>query len=214
MAEIDDELENVLQRQRTRTRTSAADQEMIVQGASVHQLTLIFGMKHQDVSLKLAGLEPLSYGAQGNPRYAIKEAAARLIKVPLTAKQIDKAIRSMNHMSLPPALSKLYWDAMTVRRKYEHLTGELWYTDEVVSKMGEVLQLLRMRTLMLTDNLDRESPLTDAQRRFLRKATDGMLEAMHDLLVKNFSKARLIDERGRDLELDRSGDSSEDDESL
>jgi len=196
-----------------RDRLSNEDISLINDGATVHALTLIFGMKHQDVQRKMGGCTPTGHtGRTGNPKYHLKDAAERLTKPQLTADELDRHIRKMNHASLPPFLTLAYWNARLARLKFEKEAGEYWHTNEVIEAVNRMLALVRMRLLMLPDNVEKKSPLTPRQLDFIRKTTDKTLEDIYDLLVQDFSQPPQSTDDGPGGLAGEGGDSEDPDE--
>lgn len=162
---------------------------MIYDGASVNQLAEMFNIRVPDVARKLGGLEPVGLGRQGNPLYRIPDAAARLIKIPVTPEMISGHLKRMNPKDLPPLLSKLFWDAMTSRRKYEEFAGELWLSADVMEVASDVYQSLRMSLLLIPDQLRDNTQINDAQLRMVQGIIDTALEAARERLISDLRKS-------------------------
>lgn len=161
---------------------------MLFQGASVNQLGEMFGIRAVDVMRRLAGLTPVATGIQGNPIYKISEAAARLIKIPITEDMITTHLRRMNPKDLPPLLSKLFWDAMQSRAKYREQAGELWLSTDVLAVASEAFQSLRMSLLLIPDMLRDETEISEPQVLLVQGVIDDALEAARVRLVDDVRK--------------------------
>jgi hypothetical protein len=161
---------------------------MIFQGCSVNQLAEIFGMKTPDVMRRLAGLDPVGVGRQGNPIYRLKDAAARLVKIPITAEMIDQYMKRTNGKDLPPFVNKLYWEGVVVREKYREQAGELWTTADVSQVAADAFQSLRMSVLLIPDALVNDTDLNERQMKIVQAIIDNALEESREKLVGHLSK--------------------------
>lgn len=161
---------------------------MVYDGCSVNQLAEIFNMRVPDVARKLGGLDAVGLGRQGNPLYRISDAATRLIRIPVTPEMITSHLKRMNPKELPPLLSKLFWDAMTARRKYEEFAGELWLSSDILQIASDAYQSLRMSLLLIPDQLRDNTQISDAQLATVQRVIDTALEAARERLVLDLRK--------------------------
>lgn len=162
---------------------------MIYSGCSTKQLAEIFNMKEPDVMRRMAGIDPVGMGRQGNPLYRIREAAARLIKIPVTPEMITSHLKRMNPKDLPPVLNKMFWEGVQARRKYEELVGDLWHTTDVIQVLSDTFQTLRVSLLLIPDQLSEKTELTDEQIRMAQSIVDTALEEARERLVDNLRKS-------------------------
>lgn len=172
-----------------RTYLDSESRVIVFQGASVNQLAEMFNLRNVDVMRRLAGLDPVGVGRQGNPIYKVSAAASRLIKIPITEEMIIEYMGKLNPKQLPPLLNKLFWDAMASRRKYEEQVGELWNTADVVAVASDAFQSLRMSMLLIPDRLRDETSITEAQVLLVQNVIDSALEAARERLVTDLRKS-------------------------
>jgi Protein of unknown function (DUF1441) len=161
---------------------------MIYDGVSVNQLAVIFGIRANDVAERLGGVRSVGVGRQGNPLYRIADAAARLVKIPVTEEMIIQYMEKLNPKNLPPLLNKLFWDSMIQRRKYGELVGEMWLTSDVIKVASETFQSLRMSLLLIPDALVSETELTERQTKIVQEVIDTALDDMRERLVERLNK--------------------------
>lgn len=171
-----------------RTYLDGESRAIIYQGASANQLAEMFNVRVPDVMRRLAGLDPVGIGRQGNPLYRVSDAAARLIKIPITEEMITNHLVKMNPKELPPLLSKLFWDAMTSRRKYEEQVGELWLTTDILAVAADAFQSLRMSLLLISDRLRDETEISEAQVQLAQSIIDSALEQARERLITDLRK--------------------------
>jgi len=171
-----------------RVNLDAESRALLYQGASVNQLSLIFRMKTPDVARRLGDLKAIGTGRQNNPLYDIADAAARLIKVPVTPEMIDVYMRRVNPKDLPPITNKILWEGLAARRRYEEQVGDLWSTTDVIKVASDAFQSLRMSFLLIPDILRDETGLTETQFKRVQDIVDTALEDARMKLIDEFQK--------------------------
>lgn len=158
---------------------------ILYEGASVNQLALLFDKKTTEVSRILAVAKVQPCGERKSyPIYRVIDAAPHLI--PPREADVADVIRNLSPKDLPPALTKEYWAAQHARLKYEEDRGDLWRTDEVIEMMSEVFKTLRMSILLMPDQLEKQSQLSDQQRNIVLNMIDGLLNDLADSLIERF----------------------------
>jgi hypothetical protein len=155
---------------------------IIYEGATIRQLAIMFRSDPKVVARKVGGLVPVSR-RRGNNIYRVDEAAPRLVK---PGYDIERYIREMNHVDLPPLLAKEFWNAQRARQAFEEQEGDLWRTPDVVRALSEAFTTCRMSLLLMTDAVERQSALTDQQRIIIKGLIDGALADMREKLKDRF----------------------------
>lgn len=171
-----------------RTYADAETKAMIFHGASIAQLSELFGMRELEIGKRLSNLAPFGTGRQGNPLYRVADAARYLVKIEITPAMIDRYMKSVNPKDLPPATNKMYWDAQMAARKYGEIVGELWHSQDVAAVARTAFQALRMSLLMLPDVLMNRGGLTDDQFKIVQDTVDTALEEARERLVTDLRK--------------------------
>lgn len=171
-----------------RVNLDTESRAIIFQGASVNQLAEMFRTKTPDVARRLGDLKPIGIGRQNNPLYDIRDAAARLIKIPVTPEMIEVYMRRVNARDLPPVLNKLFWDGMISKERYREQANELWNTEDVIRVASEAFQSLRMSLLLLPDVLRDEGDLSERQFQIVQRVVDNALEDARVRLVADLRK--------------------------
>jgi len=171
-----------------RVNLDTESRAIIYQGASVNQLGEIFRMKTPDIARRLGDLQPVGVGRQNNPLYELREAAQRLIPMPVTPEMIDLYMRRVNGRDLPPILNKLYWEGKLSRDRYLERSNELWFTEDVSRVAAESFQSIRMSIMLIPDVLREESDLNERQFRMVQRIVDDALEAARVRLIADLRK--------------------------
>lgn len=157
--------------------------ELLATGeATMSQLAQLFETDAKTLPKRLRGLRPAGTRSTTST-FKIREAAARIVK---PGYAIEHYLRTMNHSELPPLLTKEYWNGQRARQIYEENAGDLWRTSEVVESFAEAFKTLRMSLLLMGDAVDRESELTETQRKIVKRMIDGAIDDLREKMVTRF----------------------------
>lgn len=178
-----DELAPKLKRGRPPKARDEVTSDLLATGeATMAQLAQLFETDAKTLPKRLRGLRPA--GVRNNTQtYKIRDAAARLVK---PGYSIEAYLRGMNHADLPPLLTKEYWNGQRARQIFEENAGDLWRTSQVVEAISESFKTLRMELLLIPEGIERETAVTDAQRKILRRYIDGTIDTLRSAMVDRF----------------------------
>jgi hypothetical protein len=176
---------------------AASDLRVIYEGASSHELSVMFDLSVNEVNKRLVGkVAPVGVDAKA-PRYRIREAAPYLCNVVFDPEEF---IKSLSPAKLPAALQDAFWKAQINRQKFEEQKGDLWRTERVIEVLGNVFKTIRMTILMFNDTIEQKSDITPKQREIIQELGDGLLDTAHKNLVEAFSDYKPpADEHGTPL---------------
>ena len=147
-------------------------QSMLYEGATISQLSSIFGMDNRNVTRKIYGkVQPVKQRGGVNV-YDIKEAAAYLVKPALTP---EEYVKHMHYSDLPPTLRKEFWAGMRSKQLYEIEAGDLWHTSRVQEHLIDIFKLINLSMRQVADLVEREVTLTDKQRAIIIRLSDELL---------------------------------------
>ena len=157
------------------------DMGTVYGGVSAHWLSHVFGMDRVTVKKRLAEgkCKIVGKGRTGAPMYLVRDAAAWLVKPQV---DITSYIKSLRPNDLPPILNAAYWDAMLKRQKWEENAGDLWRTNDVMDVFGSLAATLKSTIQLWPEQV---SGRTDKQRLELEQRCDGLLNAIHHILVES-----------------------------
>lgn len=146
------------------------------------QLAQLFETDAKTLPRRLHGLRPS--GVRNNAStFKIREAAARLVK---PGYSIEQYLQRMHPNELPVGLMKEFWAGQKSRQEFEIKAGDLWPTAQVIEGYAEAFKTARMTILLMPETVERETGVTDAQRKVLRRLTDGLIEELRESLVEKF----------------------------
>lgn len=169
----------------TRRRTSSLDdesREMLYDGLNLSQLSIAFRMDHRVLVEKLHGVQATGE-RNGTETWRLDVAAPYLVK-PMG--DMESYLKRMHHNDLPKHLSKEFWAALKTRQEVEERYGDLWPTDRVVSVFGALAKLMKMSVRLMSDGVEQQAELSDAQRRIVKQLGDSMLEQMYAAVREQF----------------------------
>jgi len=172
-----------LKRGRPPKERNEVTSELLATGeATMAQLAQLFETDAKTLPKRLRGLRP-SGQRHNTTTYKIREAAARIVK---PGYAIEYYLRTMNHSELPPLLTKEYWNGQRARQIYEENAGDLWRTSQVVEGFAEAFKTLRMSLLLMADAVDRETELSEPQRKVIKRNIDGAIDELREKMVERF----------------------------
>lgn len=164
---------------------------IIAEGASLFQLSKIFGMDTRTVTAKIVGKVPPCGDRKGHDIFSIKEVAPFLAppaEMDNSPADVDRLIYEIKKSGkLPPNISKDFWTAMRSRQAYERDQKELLHRSEVTDILAGIFKEFRMSILLMRENVERETGLTERQRDIITEIMDSTLENTHHRIVGAFS---------------------------
>lgn len=182
---------------------SHIDDNNLHAGVTMTWLSEAFQMSPQAVKKKLVFC-PVKYRSKF-PRYDLATAAAYLIKPRF---DVGEYIKTMKPHDLPPILQAAYWDAQKKRQDWEVNAGDLWSTEKVIGVLSETFKLFKTTVSLFTDSLEQENGLTDAQRDTLGKMCDGLMDEVHNSLVRQHESSRTPNQKATVVEMEEAASAS------
>lgn len=171
--------------QRGRDRIAAAEvtSDLLATGeATIAQIAQLFETDAKTLPRRLKGIKP-SGRRSSYATYKIKEVAARIVK---PGYSIEEYIRRMHPNEMPVGLMKEFWAGQKSRQSYERDAGDLYRTSEVVAAFSKALADARTSIQLFIDGIERETGITDPQRKVLRRRTDALIDDLRIALVGAF----------------------------
>ena len=150
--------------------------------ASMAQIAQLFRTDAKTLPKRLRRLKPVATRS-GVKVYSIRDAAGYLVK---PGYSIEQYLRQMHPNELPVGLMKEFWAGQKSRQSYEREAGDLWPTAQVVEALAEAFKEARMTILLFPETVERETSVTDAQRKVLRRLADGLIDELRKRLVEHF----------------------------
>lgn len=163
----------------------------LMAGLPVSTLARLFRIERDTVRRKIAGLKPIGE-RKGVPLYNVGEAAEYLVTPKV---DLEAYLKKLRPQDMPQAIQKSFWDAQNGRLKFMTDAGHLWHTVKVQQTVAEIFKIVRQRVLLFSDTVERQTSLTDEQRRIVTAMGDGLLDDMHAAIVEHFKNAPPSGER-------------------
>lgn len=155
----------------------------IYDGLNMTQLAEAFHIDMRTVRRKLRGVDPCGV-RNGSHYWGLWKAAPHLVK---PTQDIEQYIKNMHYSELPKHLSKEFWAGQRARQAYLQAEGDLWHTNDVVSKVGDLMKLMSMSLKLLADTVDRQSELTEKQRQVIHEVVDATQSDLVRAIKENFT---------------------------
>lgn len=181
--------------QDNRKSLPVSESNSLYRGASPTELSHLFKLPLATVRDRLKDVAP-SHKRGANDVYSVAEAAPYLIRVAEDDAEAIERILKMRHTDLPKMLAKEFWYAQTQKQKYELAAGDLWPTVKIVEFVGEAFKQMRLSLQLMSDTVDRQETLTEAQRLVIQRLVDSVLDDMREKMVDAFKNGRTLEVSG------------------
>lgn len=149
-------------------------------GVTVFWLAKQFGMEVSTVRKRLADCPWVGKKTSGY-LYSLKVAAPYLVKPRI---DIKAYLDQMKPGDLPQQLQPAYWEANLKRQKFELSMGQLWETADVMDVFAEVFKAVKFSVQLWPDTLERESGLSDEDRKTLVILADALQDQIYQSILR------------------------------
>lgn len=97
---------------------------------------------------------------------------------------IEDWFAQQNAASLPPYVSKMFWDSAHQRNRVMLASNDLWHTDDVMLVLGRVEITIRNAVKMWIEDLPEKELLSNSQYAALVDATSRLVDDIRQALVE------------------------------
>lgn len=105
-----------------------------------------------------------THGGKPHPMYDFLTGMSYLIP---PQGNIEDWLSQQNQASLPPIVSKAYWEMTNARIRALTAAGQLWHDEDVLMTFGRVSMLIRQESKMWIEDMPGRDRLSDEQYNFL-----------------------------------------------
>lgn len=120
---------------------------------------------------------------------------------------IEDWLAQQNQASLPPIVSKAYWEMTNARLRALSAAGKLWHDEDVLTAFARVSLLIRQESRMWIEDMPARHLLTDQQYNFLvdqvnemnKKIRESLEEKAHEFQSNAHSREIQKELEGTDL---------------
>lgn len=155
----------------------------IFTGVTISDLSRLFNQERDKIRQKIVGVRPVGKSARGAPTYHIGDVAPYLVRASM---DIEQYIKKMRPRDMPQALQKPFWDAQNGRLKFMQDAGHLWHTVKVQQVIAGLFKTVRQRIVLFADTVERQTSLSDEQRKIVQAMGDGLLDDIHRAVIESF----------------------------
>lgn len=151
-------------------------------GCTISDLEIIFKMDRRTILSRLTDCKPSGKRGQAET-FLIRDVAPYLVK---PAGDMEEFIKRARPQDLSPLLLKEYWNGQRAKQAFLEGEGQLWRTERVFQLFAEAFKSVRTSLLLIPDELERKSALTDVQRDELMALVDTTLNRLREDLTAQF----------------------------
>lgn len=166
------------------------ERKELYQGLTIRDMVIMFRMDNRTIERRLADVKP-SGERRGSPTWRADEAAPHLVK---PVGDFHAFMKRANPSDCPPILFKEYWNGQRAKAAFEENNGDLWRTEKVVHILSEVYKNLRTKMLLIPDELDRTTTLSEAAREELMSQVHIALGDLRAGLIDQFTRPATRDD--------------------
>lgn len=145
-------------------------------------LATILGKEPRRLVAQLEACPVIAYTGGGQPLYDFKEALRYVVEPAPDA--IAAWIKSQSSTSLPPLISKAFWEGEAAKQRVLKAAGELWGTEDVLAVLGRTAINIKDTVQLWIENLPGRHTLTAEQYDALRRETADLLDDIYQRLVE------------------------------
>jgi hypothetical protein len=155
----------------------------LYRGVTISDMEIIFKKDRRTILSRLTGVKPVGKRGQADI-FAIIDVAPHLVK---PVGDMGEFIKKARPQDLPPFLQKEYWNGLRSKQAFMLADGQLWRTERVAEVLSETFKTLRTELLLIPDELERKTALSDSQREEVRALIDVSLENLRVALTEQFN---------------------------
>lgn len=115
-----------------------------------------------------------------HPEYDFMTAMAYLVP---PKGDIEDWFAQQNQASLPPQVSKAFWDSMNGRIRAMQKAGQLWHDDDVMLLLGRVLMLIKTEMAGWVEEMPYKDNLSNEQYNWVVDETNKLMISIKSALV-------------------------------
>lgn len=114
------------------------------------------------------------------PHYDFMEAISYIVP---PRGNFDEFFAGKNMASLPPYVSRAYWDSAHKRNTVMLQSNDLWHTNDVLVVLGRVAMMIKEEVRRWIEDMPEKDNLTNEQYRALVDSTNYLLSMIREKLV-------------------------------
>lgn len=149
-------------------------------GVTLNWLTQAFRLTRKQTIARLAKCPVLRAGQNGTKVYEFKVACSYMVDPRMS---VAEYLETIGPNDLPKHLTKEYWGAKLQEQNWRTRAGELWASEDVIAVFGEMFKLIKTKSQLWGDSIDKVEVLSDAQRNTLQTLVDDLIGQIFNALV-------------------------------
>lgn len=157
-------------------------------------LAQVLGKQPRQISKRLEKCpvaEWMTHQGKKHPLYDFMTAMSYLVP---PKGDIEDWFAQQNQASLPPQVSKAFWDSMNGRIRAMQKAGQLWHDDDVMALLGRVLMMIKSESQNWVEEIPGNAALTNEQYNWITDQVNNLMVKVKNALVdapKQFATASM-----------------------
>jgi len=155
-----------------------------IRPVSASFLAAVMGKQAKQIAKRLVRCEIIGHRKWGNkdvPLYDFMDAMSYLVE---PKGNIDEWFAQQNQASLPPVVSKAYWDSAHQRNRVLRSSNDLWHSEDVLSVMGRVAIMIKEESLQWIENMPGKDQLTNDQYASIVDSVHELQDRIRDRMTE------------------------------
>lgn len=163
------------------------DASAFIRPVGVTFIGTVLGIEPRRLHKKLKNCPVIGRGTlgrgKGQPLYDFKEAMQYCVDPRIDLKTW---FSSLSTTTMPPIISKAFWEAIRVKNKVMEEAGDYWHTEDVLRVFGEVNMLIKDTSLLWLEELPGKASISTEDYH----ALSGQVKALLNTIAKTIGKAQ------------------------
>jgi len=150
----------------------------------------VFGKQTKQIAKRLARCPIVArkrWGGREVPMYDFVTAMSYLVE---PKGNIDEWFAQQNQASLPPIVSKAYWDSAHQRNRVMRSANDLWHTEDVMVIMGRVALMIKEESRQWIEDMPGKDQLNDDQYNALVESVNELQDRIRERMQELSGETR------------------------
>lgn len=146
-------------------------------------LALVMGKQPRQIAKRLEKCPVAEWTTHQGKQYPLYDFMTAMGYLVPPKGDIEDWFAQQNQASLPPQVSKAFWDSMNGRIRAMRVAGQLWHDDDVMGLLGRVLMLFKTEIHNWVEDLPGRENLTNEQYNWLNDQANALMVKLKNALV-------------------------------
>ena len=144
----------------------------------------VMGKQSPQIRKRLAKCPIVGYHTRANKQHPLYDFVTSMEHLLEPKGSIEQWFASKNAATLPPYISKIFWDSAHQRNRVMRSSGDLWHTEDVIVTLGRVALMIKEETKLWVEDLPNRDQLTDEQYTSLTDKVNDLQASIRERLIE------------------------------